>query len=83
MNENHYILFKISLKFYPRHLAHHKISLIQVMNGVVARQQAIAWTNNDKDPWHHVGGLMHKSRNSIANALELRLSCINSLMWHH
>ena len=31
----------------------------------------------------HVDGLVQERRNSIANALELRLSCTNPTMWHH
>ena len=36
-------------------------------------------------PWwhHHIIGLVQKKRNSIANALELRLSCINPSTWKH
>ena len=31
--------------------------------------------------WNHVDGLVQERRNSIANALELRLSCTNPSMW--
>ena len=31
---------------------------------------------------YHVNGLVQERRNSIANALELRLSCTNPLMWY-
>ena len=30
-----------------------------------------------------VNGLVQERRNSIANALELRLSCTNLSIWHH
>ena len=29
------------------------------------------------EQWHHLDGLVQERRNSIANALELRLSCTN------
>ena len=52
------------------------------------RQNAITWPNDDPDLCHHIDGLVQKRRNSIANALELRLLCINSLApgefeWNH
>ena len=31
--------------------------------------------------YHHIGGLVQERRNSIANALELRLSCTNPSIW--
>ena len=36
--------------------------------------------NNKISSVDHTDGLMQERRNSIANALELRLSCINPLM---
>ena len=33
--------------------------------------------------WHQFDGLMQKRRNSIANALELRLFCIKPSIWWH
>ena len=33
--------------------------------------------------WRHIDGLVQERRNSIANALELRLSCTNPLIWWH
>ena len=32
---------------------------------------------DDQNPWNHVDGLMQERCNSLANALELHLSCIN------
>ena len=32
---------------------------------------------------HHIDGLMQKSRNSIANALDLRLACPNLSIFFH
>ena len=33
--------------------------------------------------WDHIDGLMQERCNSIANALELHLSCTNPSTWHH
>ena len=49
--------------------------------------QAITWTNMTYHCWGPQGlisqmyGLEQERRNSIANALELRLSCTNPLKW--
>ena len=34
------------------------------------------------DLWNHIGGLVQERRNSIANALGLRLSCTNPSIYH-
>ena len=39
------------------------------------------WTCVDRVLKHHIDGLMQERRNSIANALELRLSFANSSIW--
>ena len=39
------------------------------------------WLGPGDDMWRHVDGLMQERRNSIANALELRLSCTNPSMF--
>ena len=37
------------------------------------------WNCSDEE--NHVDGLMLEKRNFIVNALELRLSCTNPMMW--
>ena len=37
--------------------------------------------NQDEIEFVHIDGLQPETRNSIANALELRLSCPNPSMW--
>ena len=36
----------------------------------------------DRAPWSHVDGLVQERCNSIANALELRISCTNPSIWN-
>ena len=52
---------------------------IGLSNGLV--QLTITWANVDPDLCHHMDGLMQERSNSTANALELRLSCINPSIW--
>ena len=51
---------------------------------VDSREQAnMAWTNFHKVICYHIDGLMQERHNSIANALDLCLSCTNPSIWHH
>ena len=47
------------------------------------RWQVIAWSSVGQDMWCHIDSLVQERRSSIANALELRLSCINPWIWCH
>ena len=47
-------------------------------NGLVTTvEKPIELTMNDNDFYSNIGGLVQERRNSIADALELRLSCTN------
>ena len=48
--------------------------MLESLERKVLDKQAIDW---------HFDGLVQKRRNSIANALELRLSCPNLSIWSH
>ena len=56
-----------------------------VTNRWFPSQRAIGWDRHFLcSMCFHVDGLVQETRNSIANALELRFSCINpSKLWHH
>ena len=41
------------------------------------------WTLVAQDSQHYINGLVQERRNSITNALELRLSCTNPSLWPH
>ena len=51
------------------------LSLVQVMACFLVWQETITYTKNDQD--EYIDGIEQRRRNSIANALELRLSCTN------
>ena len=40
-----------------------------------------SWVDAEQATSHDINGLVQERRNSIANALELRLSCTNQLIW--
>ena len=53
-------------------------------NGLVLnRQKAVNLTNDYNHPRSHIDDLVQEIHNSIANALELCLSCTKPSMWHH
>ena len=77
MNEKFHILIRISLKFLPKGPIDYESSLVQV----------IAWCQTGDKPLPeamltqftnaYIDGSVQERRNSIANALELHLSCTN------
>ena len=53
-------------------------------NGLVLnRQKAVTLTKDCNHPRSHIDDLVQERHNSVANALELCLSCTKPLMWHH
>ena len=48
---------RIWLKCVSKGLVDKKSSLVQVIQLDAVRQQAIAWTNVDQDPWCHMASL--------------------------
>ena len=95
LNENFRISIKISLKFVPKGPINNIPALVQIMawrrsggkplsepmmvslltHICVTRPQ---WVNASQ---HHINGLMQERHNSIANPLELYLSCTNPSTW--
>ena len=49
--------------------------IITTSKKIMQKDDRIDYTPKPSLSTYHIGGLMHERRNSIANALELRLSC--------
>ena len=93
MNENYCIMIQISLKFVPKRPIDNKSALIKVMAWCWAGNKplpvCITIRSYSLYPFvisleataYLFDGLVQERRNSIADALELRLSCTNPSIW--
>ena len=53
-----------------------------VIGGPIGCHNDNLWCYQWRQSSHHIDGLVQERRNSIANALELRLSCTNPSILH-